>query len=93
MSGSKKQPLRVGIGGLGTIGWPVAQWLDGEGAGGGDGLVLAAVSAAHKERAEDRVGQFKTAVPVVGLAELADVADVIVETAPPERFAEVAEPA
>jgi len=46
MSGSKKQPLRVGIGGLGTIGWPVAQWLDGEGAGGGDGLVLAAVSCA-----------------------------------------------
>ena len=92
MTGSKKQPLRVGIGGLGTIGWPVAQWLDGAGAGGGDGLVLAAVSAAHKERARDRVGEFKTAVPVVGLAELADVADVIVETAPPERFAEVAEP-
>ena len=56
-------------------------------------MVLAAVSAAHKERAEDRVGQFKTAVPVVGLAELTDVADVIVETAPPECFAEIAEPA
>jgi aspartate dehydrogenase len=90
MTGSKKQPLRVGIGGMGTIGWPVAKWLDGEGAA--EGLVLAAVSAADKKRAEDRVSEFKTAVPVVGLAELADVADVIVETAPPERFAEVAEP-
>ncbi|MCH7551223.1 MAG: aspartate dehydrogenase [Proteobacteria bacterium] len=97
MSGSDKQPLRVGIGGMGTVGWPVAKWLDGEGAGGGsgaaEGLVLAAVSAADKERAGDRVSEFNTAVPVVGLAELADVADVIVETAPPERFAEVAEPA
>ncbi|MAF95543.1 MAG: hypothetical protein CMM60_07300 [Rhodospirillaceae bacterium] len=93
MTGSEKQPLRVGIGGMGTVGWPVAKWLDGEGARGGDGaaegLVLAAVSAADKERAGDRVSEFNTAVPVVGLAELADVSDVIVETAPPERFAEV----
>ena len=92
MTGSKKQPLRVGIGGMGTVGWPVAKWLDGEGDGAAEGLVLAAVSAADKKRAKDRVSEFKTAVPVVGLAELADVADVIVETAPPERFAEVAEP-
>ena len=92
MTGSKKQPLRVGIGGLGTIGWPVAQWLDGEGDGAAEGLVLAAVSAADKKRAKDRVSEFKTAVPVVGLAELADISDVVVETAPPERFAEVAEP-
>jgi len=89
MTGSKKQPLRVGIGGMGTVGWPVAKWLDGEGDGAAEGLVLAAVSAADKKRAKDRVSEFK---PVVGLAELADVADVIVETAPPERFAEVAEP-
>ena len=92
MTGSKKQPLRVGIGGMGTVGWPVAKWLDGKGDGAAEGLVLAAVSAADKKRAKDRVSEFKTAVPVVGLAELADISDVVVETAPPERFAEVAEP-
>ncbi len=88
-----KQPLRVGIGGLGTVGLPVARWLDGGLDGGVDGLALAAVSAAHKDRAEERIQGFKTTVPVVGLGELAEFADVIVECAPPELFLEIAEPA
>ncbi len=88
-----KQPLRVGIAGLGTIGLPVARWLDGNAPGNSDGLVLAAVSANRRERAEERVAEFKAPVPVVALGELAACADVIVECAPPELFAEIAEPA
>jgi len=81
--------LRVGIGGLGTVGLPVAEWLDG----GVRGLTLSAVSAGDKERARDRAAAFKTPVPVVDLGELADHADVVLESAPPERFLEIAEPA
>ncbi len=89
MTGLDKQPLRIGIAGLGTIGLPVARWLDGN----ADGLVLAAVSAANEKRAARRVSEFKAPVPVVALGELAEGADVIVECAPPELFAEIAEPA
>ena len=81
--------LRVGIGGLGTVGFPVARWLDG----GVEGLTLTAVSAADRERARERVAELKTPVPVVGLNELAEHADVVLESAPPERFLEIAEPA
>ena len=85
MIGLDKQPLRVGIAGLGTVGLPVARWLDGNADGGADRLVLAAVSANHKERAAKRVAEFKTPVPVMALGPLAECADVIVECAPPER--------
>jgi len=81
--------MRVGIGGLGTVGFPVACWLDG----GVPGLELAAVSAADKGRARERVAGFKTDVPVVDLADLADTCDVVVETAPPGFFQTIAEPA
>ncbi len=71
MTGLDKQPLRVGIAGLGTIGLPVARWLDGNAPGNADGLVLAAVSANHSDRAAKRVAAFKAPVPVVALGELA----------------------
>jgi len=89
MSEPGKKSLRVGIGGLGTVGLPVAQWLDG----GVEGLVLTAVSAANQDRAQKRVGAFQTKVPVIGLADLADLCDIIVESAPPENFLDIAEPA
>ena len=89
MSAPGKQVLMVGIGGLGTVGLPVAQWLDG----GAEGLVLAAVSAGHQDRAARRMDNFQTPVPVVGLADLAGLCDVIVESAPPENFLDIAEPA
>ncbi len=97
MTGLDKQPLRVGIAGLGTVGLPVARWLDGNAGGNAPGnsdtLVLAAVSAANEKRAAERVAEFKAPVPVVGLGGLAECADVIVECAPPELFTEIAEPA
>ena len=89
MTASDDGALRVGIGGLGTIGLPVAKWLDR----GVEGLTLTAVSAADRERARERVAELKTSVPVVGLNELAEHADVVLESAPPESFLEIAEPA
>ncbi len=90
MSANKETvPLRVAIGSYGTVGAAVAQRLD-EGIAG---LTLSAVSARDRARAEERVRQLRHPVPVLSLAELADVADVVVECAPAAVFAEVAEPA
>ena len=89
MVAEKQQVLRVGIGGFGTIGRAVAARLDE----GIPGLSLAAVSARDIAKANRNMADFKKAVPVVPLGELADRADVVVECAPAEVFAEVAEPA
>ena len=84
-----ENPLRVAIGGLGTIGKAVATRLDA----GIDGLSLTAVSAQNVERAEQYVRLFKNPAPVVRLTELADHADIVVECAPAAVFSEVAEAA
>ena len=89
MRGPGQDFLKVGIGGLGTVGLPVARWL----ACSAEGLVLAAVSAGNRQRAEQRVNDFRTPVPVVELDELADLCDVIVECAPPGNFLDIAEAA
>ena len=89
MMGGRDADLRVAIGGMGAIGLPVAKALDA----GIGGLTLAAVSAANKQRAAERMSEFHHPAPVVELGELADMADVVVECAPPERFMEIAEPA
>lgn len=78
---------KVAIAGLGAVGMPVAKWLDR----GVDGLELAAVSAANVERAKSRVADFHNPPPVLMLTELAGVADVVVECAPPEFFVELCE--
>jgi aspartate dehydrogenase len=80
---------RVGIGGFGAIGKAVAQRLDQ----GIDGLILTAVSARNVGRAEAAVVGFAHAVPVVPLARLWEVADVVVECAPAALLRELAEPA
>ncbi len=81
--------LRVALGGFGTIGEPVARWLDG----GVAGLSLVAVSARNRERAAAKMADFGEAVPVLPLEELAEVADVVVECAPAAAFMAVAGPA
>ena len=80
---------RVGIGGLGSIGLKVAQALDD----GIPGLDLVAVSARNREAAAGRMGSFAKSVPVVGLSDLAEMADVVVECAPAAVFDDVAGPA
>lgn len=83
--------LRVGIAGLGTVGLPVARWLDAEGAA--LGLRLAAVSANDKVRAAERLADLGTPPPVVDVPEVVEAADVVLEGLPPELFADVAYPA
>ena len=88
--GDEALPLKrtVGIGGLGTIGFAIAEWLDGY---GGD-LELAAVSAKNLERARSRVAHFRRPPTVVAPAELAASA-VVIEAAPGAAFDEIAIPA
>ena len=81
-------PLLVAVGGLGAIGLPVARALDR----GIEGLSLVAVSARDHGKARARLADFSTVPRVVALAELAIVADVVVECAPPAVFREIADP-
>jgi aspartate dehydrogenase len=81
--------LRVGLAGLGAIGGAVADRLDG----GIDGLSLVAVAARRHDKARQRMAAFQSQPTIMGLAELADVADIVVECAPATVFADVAEPA
>ena len=89
MPSDPRSPLTVAVGGLGAIGRPVATRLDT----GIPGLRLAAVSARDVRRAEATVARFRHPVPVLPLASLAAVADVVVECAPGAVLREVAEPA
>lgn len=81
--------LRVAIGGLGAIGTAVACALDR----GIPGLELCAVSARNMGKAEQRVAEFASKPRVVSLAELAALADVVVECAPASFYDEIAWPA
>src|ERR1051325_1615851 len=80
---------RVAIAGFGAIGKVVAQHLDR----GIDGVVLAAVSARDISRAEAAMIGFAHRVPVLPLARLGEVAEIVVECAPAALLREIAEPA
>ena len=86
--------LIVAIGGFGAIGNTVARALDANGRDGGiPGVRLVAVSARDHDGARARMAGMAAPPPVVELAALAGLADVVVECAPAAVFAEVAEPA
>jgi aspartate dehydrogenase len=89
MSSPADKPLRVGLGGLGAIGLPVARAL----AAGLPGLILAAVSARNPGAAAAKLGALGIAVPVVPLADLAATADIVIESVPAASFRAIAEPA
>src|SRR6266851_4284638 len=80
---------RVAIAGFGAIGKVVAERLDR----GVDGLTLSAVSARDTARAERAMAGFAHPAPVLPLAHLADVADIVVECAPAAALRDIAEPA
>jgi aspartate dehydrogenase len=86
---TRKEPLRVALGGFGAIGGAVARRLDR----GLPGLRLAAVSARDIAKAEARMAGFARPVPVVALEALADLAEIVVECAPAAVFRRIAEPA
>lgn len=82
-------PTTVAIGGLGAIGWRVAQALRD----GIDGLALTAVSARDEARARRRLDEAGIDAAVVPLEGLAAEADIVVECCPPAVFRRIAEPA
>ena len=80
--------LRVALAGLGAIGLTLARRL----AHDLPGLRLSAVSARDRPGAAARLAAAGIDVPVVGLAELGALADIVVECAPAAVFREVAVP-
>ena len=83
-----KRVLKVGIAGIGTVGLPVARWLDN----GENGLQLVAVSTGNKDRALKNLSILKNKIPIVKIEELTDLCDVIVECALPQEFFNIANP-
>lgn len=84
----RDRELKVGIAGLGAVGKTLVRRLDE----GVFGLRLGAVAVRDKAKAAATLAELKNPVPVVSLAGLADVCDVVVECAPAELVAEIAEP-
>jgi aspartate dehydrogenase len=85
---SQQTASRVAVAGLGAIGLKVAQALDK----GIPGCMLTAVSANDRSKASERLSGFNRAVPVVTLAELEPLADIVVECAPAKLLPDIAEP-
>ena len=79
---------RVAIAGLGAIGEALVQAF----AKGIDGLELAAVAARDTAKAEAKLARWGLRVPVVTIAELEPLADIVVECAPASLLPEIAEP-
>jgi aspartate dehydrogenase len=82
--------LKLGVAGLGAIGMVVARAVD---AGQVPGIGLVAVSMRDRAKAQRAFAGFKSVPRLVGLDELAEAADVIVECLPAAQFAAVAAPA
>jgi aspartate dehydrogenase len=78
--------LTVGIAGLGAIGLHLARALDQ----GVQGLRLVAVSAKDQAKAAANIAGFANKPAIVPLAQLAELADIVVEAAPAAVFEEVA---
>ena len=81
-------PLRVAIAGLGAVGLKLADELNR----GIEGLQLAAVSAKHREAAAARLAERGIAAPVVEIAALEPLADIVVECAPAALLDPIATP-
>jgi aspartate dehydrogenase len=81
-----KQPLKVGIAGLGAVGLDVAKRL----IAGIPGLKLAAVAVRDADKAQRALPQVGDSIPVRKATELADHCDIVVECLPPALFREVA---
>ncbi len=80
--------IPVAIAGFGAIGRKVGERLDE----GIPGLRLAAVSARNVKRAADIVAKYRRQVPIAPVEKLIEFADIVIECAPAEIFAAIAEP-
>jgi aspartate dehydrogenase len=87
--GKASSITRVALAGLGAIGSEVARRLaDGR----VHGVELVAVSARDHMKARATLDAIGCPAPVLGLAELAGVADIVIECAPAELLPEIARP-
>jgi aspartate dehydrogenase len=81
--------LKIGLAGLGAIGWPVAKRLDR----GIAGLELVAVAVNDRARAAARFADFARPPTLVEPEALAGLADVVIEAVPKAVFRRVVAPA
>jgi aspartate dehydrogenase len=85
-----KNPIKLGIAGLGTIGLTVARLVD---QGSVEGMELSVVSARDQNKAREKLAGFSRQPDFLPLNALGDAGDVIIECIPAVHFMEVAEPA
>ena len=81
-----KQPLRVGLAGLGAVGLEVARRL----IAGVPGLTLAAVAVRDADKARRALPQLGATIAIKPATALAEDCDVVVECLPPALFRDVA---
>ena len=82
---TQSKPLRIGLAGLGAVGFEVARHL----IAGVPGLTLAAIAVRDAERARRALPQIDS-IAIKPATALADDCDVVVECLPPALFREVA---
>jgi aspartate dehydrogenase len=81
-----REPLKVGLAGLGAVGLEVARRIEA----GIPGLVLTAVSVRDAQKARRNLPRNGDAIPVLAVEALAQSCDVVVECLPPALFCTVA---
>jgi len=82
----EKSDITVAIAGLGAIGLEVARALDA----GINGLALAAVSARDHDKARANMADFRIPAPVMAFEDLAEHADIVIESLPAVHFRDLA---
>ncbi|HEY6833034.1 MAG TPA: aspartate dehydrogenase [Pseudolabrys sp.] len=90
MNTVNKQPLRVGLAGLGAVGLEVARRLID---GAVPGLTLTAVAVRDADKARRALPQLGDLIALRTPAALAEDCDIVVECLPPALFREIAEAA
>jgi aspartate dehydrogenase len=84
-----REPLKIGLAGLGAVGLDVARRIEA----GIPGLVLAAIAVRDPAKARRNLPQAGERVALCAAEDLARSCDIVIECLPPARFRIVAEPA
>ena len=91
MTGSRATPrtlARVAVVGLGPIGLKVVEALDQ----GIPGMVLVAVSVQNPDKHQAFLAALNTTPPILPIAELSDIADIVIECAPSKLLPSIVAP-
>jgi aspartate dehydrogenase len=81
-----REPIKVGLAGLGAVGLEVARRIEA----GIPGLALGAVSVRDQDKARRNLPAAGNSIPIVAAEALAQSCDVVVECLPPVMFRRVA---